>query len=470
MNSRSILAVAAIVAAATFLSGCQMLDTVTQGWFTPSGRPSKLKGERISVMAMDSSMKPDPALAGTDVLLPAPYRNDDWANPGGYPSNALYHLEAKGPLHQIWSQQVGKGSDTDSRLTSPPIIAGGTIYVLDAASHVYALNAQSGKPLWDKDLTPKGGDGSILNDVTFGMLGKDSSVDPTKGAGGGLAVDGGKLFATTGFGDVIAMNPSNGARLWTINVGVPIINAPVASGGRIFVSSQDNHFYALAQTDGRRLWDHQGIGENAGILESTSAAVAGEFVIVPYTSGELFALRVQNGRPAWSDMLTSTSGVTALAELDDIAGRPVVDRDMVVAISHSGLMTSIGLNSGDRNWARDIGGIQTPWVAGDYIYVISSDEQLICLTRKEGKIKWIHQMERWSNAADKEDPILWSGPVLVSDRLILVSSQGFAVSVSPYTGQMLGRIEIPSGAYLAPIVANDTLYIWTNDAQLVALR
>ncbi|MEI9929242.1 MAG: PQQ-binding-like beta-propeller repeat protein [Rhizomicrobium sp.] len=70
-----------------------------------------------------------------------------------------------------------------------------------------------------------------------------------------------------------------------VNVGVPIINAPVASGGRVFVSSQDNHFYALAQTDGRTLWDHQGITESAGILESTSAAVAGEFVIVPYTSG-----------------------------------------------------------------------------------------------------------------------------------------------------------------------------------------
>jgi outer membrane protein assembly factor BamB len=470
MTSRSPHIAAALGAAAILLSGCTALDTMTQGWFAPSGRPSKLRGERISVMSMDSSMKPDPALATTDVLLPPPYRNDDWSNPGGYPSNALYHLEATGPLHQIWSQQTGKGSDSDSRLTAPPIIAGGTVYVLDAASHVYALNAQTGKPLWDKDLTPAGGEASFMNNVTFGLLGKGGSVDSTKGAGGGLAIDGGKLFATTGFGDVIAMNATNGARLWSINLGVPIINSPVASGGRVFVSSQDNHFYAVAQTDGRKLWDHQGIAENAGILESTSAAVAGEFVIVPYTSGELFALRVQNGRPAWNDMLTSTSGVTALAELDDIAGRPVVDRDMVVAISHSGLMASIGLSSGDRNWSRDIGGIQTPWVAGDYIYVLSSDQQLICLTRRDGKIKWIHQMARWEDPTGKENPIVWSGPVLVSDRLVLVSSQGYAVSVSPYTGQLLGRIEIPGGAYLAPVVANDTLYIWTNDAQLVALR
>jgi outer membrane protein assembly factor BamB len=469
MINRSRSIAAAMAAVAFLLGGCQALDQLTGSLFTPAGRPSKLKGERISVMSLDSSMKPDPALDATPVTLPPPYRNEDWANPGGYASNALYHLEASGPLHQIWTQQAGKGSDADSRLIAPPIVAGGMVYVLDAATHVFVFDAQTGKPRWDKDFAPKGKEG-LVNSMTFGVLGKDSSVDPTKGAGGGLAIDGGKLFVTTGFGDVIALNPANGAPIWSINLGVPIVNAPVANGGRVFISSQDNHFYTIAQADGRKLWDYQAISENAGILESTSAAVAGEFVIVPFTSGELFALRVQNGRTAWNDMLTSTSGVTALSELDDIAGRPVVDRDAVIAVGHSGILTSIALSSGERNWTRDIGGIQTPWVAGDFIYVLSSDQQLICLTRKDGKIKWIHQMDRWEDPVSKDNAIIWSGPVLVSDRLILVSSHGYAVSISPYTGKLAGRIEIPSGAYIAPAVANDTLYIWTNDAQLVALR
>ena len=147
---------------------------------------------------------------------------------------------------------------------------------------------------------------------------------------------------------------------------MPIVNAPVVNGGRVFVSTHDNHFYALAASDGRKLWDHQGIPESAGILSCTSAAVAGEFVIAPYTSGELFALRVQNGQPAWNDVLSRSGQVTALSELDDIAGRPVIDRDMVFAISHSGVMAAISLSTGDRIWSRDIGGIQTPWAAGDY--------------------------------------------------------------------------------------------------------
>ncbi len=148
----------------------------------------------------------------------------------------------------------------------------------------------------------------------------------------------------------------------------------------------------------------------------------------------------------------------------------MVDRGTVYAISHSGVMAAINLSTGDRSWSRDVGGIQTPWAAGDFIYVLSTDQQVICLTRKEGRVKWIHQLSRFKDAEKKEDPIVWAGPVLVSDRLILVSSAGFAVSLSPYTGKLIGRVEIPGEAYIAPVVADGTLYLWTNDAQLVALR
>jgi outer membrane protein assembly factor BamB len=132
-------------------------------------------------------------------------------------------------------------------------------------------------------------------------------------------------------------------------------------------------------------------------------------------------------------------------------------------------MAAISLSTGDRVWSRDIGGIQTPWVAGDYVYVVTTDQRLLCLTRKEGRVRWVHQLQRWTDE-DKSNFVVWSGPVLVSDRLVLVSSAGFAVSISPYTGQVLSRMEIPGQAYIAPVVANDTLYLWTNDAQLVAYR
>jgi outer membrane protein assembly factor BamB len=470
--TKKTLRVALCLAALVALSGCEAVDAVgdlTSGWFS-SVKKSNIKGQRISIMATDESLKPDPDLAQTPVVLPPPYRNPEWPEPGGYSSNAMYHLEANGPLGVAWQQDAGKGSDSESRLTAPPVVANGRVYVLDAESHVFAYDAKSGTPAWDKELAPSGGGGSFWNNASLGLFGSDTSIDPSKGFGGGVAFDNGKLFVTTGFGSIFALDASSGKQLWKVDFGVPIVNAPVASGGRVFVSSQDNHFYALAQVDGRKLWDHQGITESAGILESTSAAVAGEYVVVPYSSGELFAIRVSNGRVAWSDMLTRTGATTALSELDDSAGRPVIDRDMVFAISHSGLMVAINLNTGERAWSRDIGGIQAPWAAGDFVYVLTTDATLLCLQRKDGKVKWTHQLPRWEDPEDKEDPIVWAGPILVSDRLIAVSSNGYAESISPYTGELKGRVEIPGGAYIAPVVANGTLYLLTNKAQLVAMR
>ena len=464
--------VALCLAALVALSGCGVIDSVsdlTSGWFN-SAKKSNIKGTRISIMALDESLKPDPTLAQTPVVLPPPYRNPEWPEPGGYASNAMYHLEANGPLAIAWQQEAGKGSDTASRLTATPVIANGRIYAMDSESHVFVFDANSGAPVWDKELAPKGGESTFWNSASFGILGQDTSIDPSKGFGGGVAYDDGKLFVSTGFGSVIALDAASGKQLWKVDLGVPIVNAPTANGGRVFVSSQDNHFYALAQTDGRKLWDHQGISESAGILESTSAAVAGEYVVAPYSSGELFAIRVTNGRVAWSDMLTRTGTTTALSELDDIAGRPVIDRDMVFAISHSGLMVAINLNSGERVWTRDIGGIQTPWAAGDFVYVLTTDSELLCLSRKDGKVKWMHQLPRWEDPENHDDPIVWAGPVLVSNRLIVVSSNGYAESLSPYTGELKGRVEIPDGAYISPVVANGTLYLLTNNAQLIALR
>jgi outer membrane protein assembly factor BamB len=205
-------------------------------------------------------------------------------------------------------------------------------------------------------------------------------------------------------------------------------------------------------------------------LGSNSVAVSGDLVVVPYTSGELFALNVRNGRAVWSDTLARSGGLTPLASLADISGRPVIDRGLVFANSHAGRLVAIDMRTGERVWTIDVGGTQRPWVVGDYVYVITDNAQVLCVRRADGRIRWIHQLDAYRDAEGRRGAIAWSGPVLVSDRLIAVSSEGYAISISPYTGQVLGQIDIPDKAFIAPVVANNTVYVLTDDAKLTALR
>ena len=111
-----------------------------------------------------------------------------------------------------------------------------------------------------------------------------------------------------------------------------------------------------------------------------------------------------------------------------------------------------------------------PWAAGDFIYVVTNDSQLVCLLRHDGRIRWVTPLPRFVDPENQEGRIRWRGPVLAGDRLIVAGSHGEVLSVSPYDGKPLGFITLDDGAAVPPVVANNTLYLMTNDGELVVMR
>ncbi len=418
-------------------------------WFGEADDPP-LPGKRISVLLHQRVLAPDPNLADSEILLPAPTAVPDWPQPGGYANHAMHHVLVNDVLEPAWQSDAGAGSDDEERLISSPVVAAGKVFTMDAETNISAFDAQSGRRLWQVELTPDEEDDGHI--------------------GGGIAFDDGRLYATTGFAQVIALDPETGAVIWRQRVGGPMRAAPTVRGGRVFVVTIDNKLYALSTADGGTLWTHSGITEPASLLGGASPAVDAGVVVVPYSSGELIALKVENGRVLWADSLASVRRSGSVISLSHIRGRPVIDRGRVFAISYAGTMVSIDLRSGRRIWARDIGGIESPWVAGDYIYVLTNDTELVALSRKDGRIHWVQMLPRYEGEDDKDDPIIWTGPILASDRLIVAGSHGMALAVSPYSGRFLGRVEMPDGISVTPVVADGSIYFLSDDAELIAYR
>jgi outer membrane protein assembly factor BamB len=434
------VAAVAILLIGFVASGCS--------WFASKKQP--LPGERISVLSLDRQLKPDPALANTPISLPHPVVNPDWPEPGGYPDHAMQHLALPNTLRAAWKVSVGEGSSRYTQVLSQPIVVDGRVYAMDGGSQVSAYDASNGNRIWQIDVKPSEGNGSSF--------------------GGGVAFWKGRLYVASGYARVQALDPKNGKVIWKTAVEAPVRSGPTVADGRVYVVTVDNELVALAADDGRRLWTHNGIPETATLVGSASPAVEGEVVVVGYSSGEIGALTIENGRPLWSDNLASARAVDAVSALADIRGRPVIDHDRAFAISHAGRMVAIDLRDGERVWEQDIGSSHGPWVAGDYVYVLSNDNELFCLTRKDGKVRWMRQLPSYEDEKKKEDPISWAGPVLGGDRLIVLSSDGWALSVSPYTGEPLGREQIPGNAFIDPVIANNTLYILTDNGELSAYR
>jgi outer membrane protein assembly factor BamB len=443
---RRIATLSACLAGVLALGGCDLAPD----WLGTPESDKPLAGQRISVLALDRGLTPDPGIARVEVSLPPPYVNESWQQAGGSPAHAMYHLQLDGDLKTKWRSDVGKGSGDDRRVLAQPIVSNGRVYAMDAVSRVSAFDSANGRSLWRVELKLKGEKGGYF--------------------GGGLAYEDGRVFVTTGFAMIYALDAETGEIVWQQRVTGPMRAAPTVSGGRVFATTLDNRAFALAAEDGRRLWDHTGIQEVAGLLGAASPAVAGSVVVVPYSSGELYGLLAENGRVLWSDSLTAVNRFDPLANLAHIRGMPVIDRGIVLAVSHAGRMVAIDARQGARAWDVEIGGVQMPWPAGDFVFLVTNDSQVVCLTRRDGRVRWVQALPRFEDPEDLEDPISWFGPVLAGDRLILAASNGDAVSISPYTGELLGYLDLPGKPAVAPVVAGNTLYFFTEDADLVALR
>jgi outer membrane protein assembly factor BamB len=418
-------------------------------WFGDDG-PPPLPGTRIAVLQSLRGIDVSPDIADLPVRLPRPVRNSEWSQPGGVPEHAQHHLSLPETLTEVWRANVGAGTTDGRFLINPPVVQGGRIFVLDTAGNVAAIDQQTGRRLWRTDTTPSEESDAVV--------------------AGGIAAGAGRVYVASGYAQVMALDAETGAVAWRQPLPAPARAAPTFSGDRVFVVTIENQLFAYAGNDGRRLWLHAGVGETAGLLGGASPAIEGTTVVAAFTSGELFALRVDNGRVVWSDSLAAVRRLDAVSALSDIRARPVIDRGTVYAVSHGGRFAAIAMRGGRRVWDMDLASVEMPWVAGDFIFILTTQNELVCLRRDDRKVRWVLQLPRFQDPAKSRGALTWAGPVLAGDRLILVGSDGRALAVSPYSGDLLGALRLPGPARLAPIVVDETLFVLTDDATLIAYR
>ncbi|WP_417448861.1 PQQ-binding-like beta-propeller repeat protein [Kordiimonas sp.] len=418
----------------------------------PRGKYDDEGRERIAILSSTQILDADSGIASLPVVLPAPYTNGNWAQVGGNPSHRVQHLDLADSLSLAWRRKIGAGNDKYERMVAGPVSADGRVFAVDTRGGVTAVALSDGRQLWKNDL-------------------KDVSKERSDvGFGGGVAYAGGNLYVTSGYGSVVALDAKNGRQIWHHKGEVPFRGAPTASGNRVFAITHDNQMLAFNAADGSVIWEQVGIAETAGMLGAASPAYDGTALIAALSSGELIALRGANGRILWQDALSSSRRLTPLATLSDIDGEPVIDRGKVYAVSHAGSMVAIDMRSGERSWEADIAGVNMPWVAGDFAFVTTIDSQIVAVALGDGRVRWVSQLQRFENQEKRRDLIKWNGPVLAGDRLLVTSSHGYAVSLSPYTGAVLSAVEMPAGSSTAPIVVNGTFIVLTDTGELVAYR
>lgn len=426
------------------LTGCGLFNG---DWFSTNKPP--LPGRREPVLPPGRDLRVDPN--APRVVLPPPVENAAWPQAGGNPAHDMGHLEAAVDLHKAWDANIGAGGGYRRAILAQPVVANGTVFTMDSAGNVSAFALSSGARLWRVP--------------TRGKHVRSSNV------GGGLATAGGTLYAVNGLGDLVALDTAKGAEKWRTGLGAPGRSAPTVVEDRLFLTTIKDELLSISAEDGHRIWSYQGSSASPAVLGRPAPAFSNGLVVAGFSSGELACLRADSGTVIWTDSLGGVSVSAGVADFSAIRGRPAISQGRVIASGLGGLTMALDLPTGRRLWSREFGSEDSPWIAGDWVFVVSLSQQLAALTVADGSVAWVSPLPRWNNPKHAKGPITWYGPSLLSNRLVVVGTDRNALSISPYTGAILGREHLPSpAAPLEPVVADGTLLMVVDNGTLLAMR
>lgn len=408
-------------------------------------------GNRTPILShVSNDANPDPTLAGVAVVLPPAQINPDWETAGGNASKNPGHLALANAPALAWTASI-PGGNLKQRLAAAPVVGNGTLYLVDTTGAVNAFDAATGAKRWNYQL-------AVVKDL------RNSAF------GGGATYFDGKVYATSGSGEVVALDAATGAQLWKVKPAGPLRGSPTVAFNAVYAMTQDNQIVALDMADGHQLWEDAAASGEQGVFGVAAPAAGQGTVIAGYSTGELVAYRYENGRVLWSDALARTSISTSVSTLTDVDADPIIADGRVYALGQGGRMAAYELVSGQRIWELSLAGISTPVIAGEWIFTLTDDGRLLAIARSSGRVRWVTQLQHYKNEKKRDNPIFWQGPVLANNKLWIVNSNGAVYDVDVTTGEPTLFTEVKGAVSLPPIVANQTLYILTNNGKISAFR
>jgi outer membrane protein assembly factor BamB len=415
-----------------------------------------LQGERFPIRApLEDSIpvegKPTPVAPpaaenlSQPISLPAA-TSGEWTHRAGNARHLMPHAALSSTPQLAWSATIGEGSSRKNRIGAAPVVAGGRVFTIDAGVNVTATSTGGGT-LWTTDLT-----------ASFDKGGGQSA--------GGLATSGDRVFATTGFGELVALDAASGSILWRQRVDSPLSGAPATDGEAVYVSGRDGSAWAVSAADGKVIWQVIGTPGSAAYIGTSAPSIGDRAVIFPSAAGDLMAvLRIGGGTKIWQASLAGKRLGRAYALTPDVTGDAVVAGKVIYAGTVAGRTVAMSASSGQRIWSAGEGALGPVVVAGGSVFLVNDEARLVRLNAETGETIWSVEMPYFT-----EEIYAHYGPVLAGGRIIVVSSDGLLRAFDPTNGSLVYTAEIPDGASTQPAVAGGTLYVVSAKGQLHAFR
>lgn len=355
-------------------------------------------------------------------------------------------------VDSAWEINLGDGQ-AKLGLRQRPAIEGERLFVSNDSGRVLAIDANTGKTLWDSEVVKTGKQGSRL--FFWRRRATEAGLTGGPGVGNGLVVIGGRN------GEVVALDAETGAERWKTTVTSEVISTPLVTQGFVVVRSNDGRTFGLDAADGTRKWVFDRGLPSLSLRGNGSPVAGGELVYLGYDDGSVIALRLADGLRAWEQLVAEPDGRNDLERLADVDGEMQVGLSELYATSIRGQTMAISLGNGRPIWNRDVGGYGGLALLADRLIVADSKGTVWALDRTNGSALWKQEAlaRRWLTT-----------PAVQGNYAVVGDIEGYLHWIRLEDGQIVGRDRIERSAILGTPQVSSTgmLYALTAEGKLAA--
>jgi len=312
--------------------------------------------------------------------------------------------------------------------------------------------------------------------------------------------DGNRVYAASYDGNVVALNPENGRRVWRVETDTVLSAGPGVGEGLVVVAGYDGDLIALRAEDASEAWRINIVGEalarpvvQEGVvivysidgrlrvysafdgterwsfdqtlpaLTQRGAAhpiLVGRSVIAGFDNGRLISLDLNDGTPEWEAILAPPSGRSDLERLADVDGSITAIGQDVYAAGYNGRVASLAVESGQVLWARELSspaGVSADW---NNVYTVGNEGEVIALLRRNGNDVW-----RYEGLLRREP----TPPVPFSTAVVVGDFEGYVHFLSNFDGRMVARERVGKGMITGvPYVMGGRLFVQSENGDVAA--
>jgi outer membrane protein assembly factor BamB len=368
------------------------------------------------------------------------------------PPKPLVEFPASLQVQEVWSTSIGDGAGR-SGVRLQPTLADGTLYAISTDGKIEALDAATGKSIWEQS--------TRVGDGIWPFRRKKPGPDARYA--GGPAVSGSLLVVGTLDGHVYGMDATTGKQLWSAEVDNEVISPPAIDAGTVYVRTNSGYVYAFDANTGERKWLNDQANMPLLSLRGNGPLLAAHGVVMFGTDdGNVESLRSDTGAVQWKLPVTKGLGRTDIQKLNDADDTLQLDGSTLYATAYHGELVAIDAAQGQLLWNRPFSSYVGVGVSDDALVGVDDDSLVWAFSKNGGGNLW------------KQDALQYhwlTAPAIQGQYAVVGGAEGYVHWLDLSDGKLAARVRMSKDAIRArPVVNGDMVYVEDVEGRITAYR